>query len=156
MMLSQKRELGFEREKWCRLIDSKMKRREVLAARTLAEEFFRTEVQEALIAEKNRLHLYSTHLVRTILLLTGAFLASEVFVVLNFNPSLNLLTGGIAISGILFAMMVKVLILRRFARVLEKVATAYDKAKEPFVKDVLSGFDECTTRAAGEGHALIL
>lgn len=148
------REFGFERERLLNLIDSRVERKEIDIARSLAEELFRIEVGISLRRKTRALKKYNALLLRIMSFLISVVFISFLLTVLNINPVLSLLVEGGAVVLTLFAILINALLAKHFEKAIETILNMDDSLKEASVERLLNSFPGRTKEQGGDTYVL--
>lgn len=97
---------AFERGRFLNLIDSRIRRNEMEAAKGLAEELFKTEVRFALFKKTKVLARYNSLLLRVIIGLISVLVFSTALTVLNIRPAFSLVIEMFSVLGIISAVVI--------------------------------------------------
>ncbi len=140
---SPENELNFERERLLNLIDCKVKRKDMEIAMNLADELFRTEMEFALMRKTRRLKKYNAVLLRIIFLMLTVLFAAMTFMVMNINPSFNLLVQAIAVLSIISSVVVNAILINRFTKTVALMMNSYEVEKQTFIQKLLDNLTNC-------------
>jgi hypothetical protein len=138
-------ELVFERERLLNLIDSKIKRKEMDAAKGVAEELFKTEVKFALLKKTRILARYNNLLLRMIFGLISVLFFCTAFMVLNIKPAFSLLVEAFSVLGIISAVVIDSLLVKKFEKTVRAIMEVYETRKQFFIEKVLTHGIACDT-----------
>jgi hypothetical protein len=130
--------LAFERGRLLNLIDSRIRRNEMEAAKGLAEELFKTEIRFALLKKTKVLARYNSLLLRVILGLIGVLVFSTALTVLNIRPAFSLVIELFSVLGIISAVVINSFLVRRFEKGVKVIMEVYENQKQCFIERVLA------------------
>ncbi len=137
------KELAFERVRLLNLIESRIRRKEMEAAKGFAEELFRIEIELSLRRRTRRLSRYNNLLLRIIVALVSVLFVCTVFMVLNVRPAFSLIVETFSVLGIISAVMIDSLIVKRFGKALRVLIEVYETQKQFFIERVLTHGMKC-------------
>lgn len=137
------KEIAFERERLLNLIDSRIIRKEMDSAKSLAEELFKTEIGFVLLKKTRVLRKYTNLLMKTVSVLVSVLLLCTAAMILNIRPSFSLVLQAITVTGIVFAVIVDAFLMKRFKKTLRTVMEAYETKKLLFIEWVLTDGIRC-------------
>ena len=137
------KEIAFERGRLLNLIDSKIRRKEMDAAKGFAEELFRIEIEFALRKKARMLSKYKNLLLRIIVALVSVLFICTAFMVLNIRPAFSLVIETFTVLGIISAVMIYAFLGKRFGKALRVLIEAYETQKQFFIERVLTHLMKC-------------
>lgn len=137
-----KKKLDFEKERLLNLIDSRIRRKELDIAKSLAEELFKTMLEFLLLEKAKRLRRYNKLLLKVLLLLIACLFLSVACTVMNIHPFFNLAVQIVTITVILSLISVNNSLCRRFGKTIQKILEKYETARQPFIEKLLDNFIE--------------
>ncbi len=141
--ISPENELNFERERLLNLIDCKVKRKDMEIAMNLADELFRAEMEFALMRKTRQLKKYNALILRIIFLMLTVLFAAMTFMVMNINPSFNLLVQAVAMLSIISSVVVNAILINRFTKTVAMMMDAYEVEKQTFIQKLLDNLINC-------------
>jgi uncharacterized membrane protein len=139
-LIDHERDLEFERGRLLNLIDSRIRRREMDAAKELAEELFSTEIEFALLEKAKKLRRYNSVLSKIMQSLITILLISITCMVVNIHPSFNLLAEVVTILALISAVVINSLLVKRFGRAIKMMVEVYETVKQSFIDRLIDSF----------------
>ncbi len=141
--ITSEKELSFERVRLLNLIESRIRRKEMDEAKGFAEELFRVEIELALHRRTRRFSRYNNLLLRIIVALVSVLFVCTAFMVLNVRPTFSLMVEAFSVLGIISAVMIDSLLVKRFGKAIRLLMEAYETQKQFFIERVLTYGMKC-------------
>ncbi len=136
-------EIVFERSRLLNLIDSRIRRREIDAAKAFADELFRAEIEFALRKKARMLGKYKNLLLKIIVALVSVLFFCTAFMVLNIRPTFSLMVETFSVLGIISAVMIYSFVVKRFGKALRALIEAYETQRQFFIERMLTHWMMC-------------
>jgi uncharacterized membrane protein YqjE len=137
------KKIDFERERLLNLISSKVRTGDMEIAKKFADELLETEMRFALLRKAKQLKKYNNLLLKIILLMLAVLFAAMTFMVLNINPSFNLVVQAVSVLLIVSSLVVHIFLINRFTKTVYAMMDAYDAQKQPFIERLLDTLTRC-------------
>jgi hypothetical protein len=143
LRIHHEKELAFERGRLLNLIDSKIRREELEAAKGFAEELFTTEIRFALLKKTRKVARYSGLLLTIMLVLLSVVFICTVSMVLNIRPAFSLVVGAFSVLGIISALVLNSLLMKGFEKTVRALIEVCETRKQFFVERMLECGMKC-------------
>jgi len=93
--------------------------------------------------KKKQMKKYNALLLRIIFLMLTVLFAAVTFMVMNINPSLNLMVQAIAVLSIISSVAVNAILINRFTKTVAMMMDAYEAEKQTLIQKLFDSLTDC-------------